>query len=130
MSISGNMVGMYSTIGKTFVLVDESGSEITGIITENVQVFDATPADVNVGKKFASNDGFSIGTQEIPDYNYAIIDVDGLCYEVRSTSMNCATKDGFISVFSYSTKYLNKYYNIANDKWYLENTFQTEWNPN
>ena len=55
--ISGNMVGMYSTIGKTLIIVDEEGNELTGVITDNVHVFDATPDDVKVGKKFASSDG-------------------------------------------------------------------------
>lgn len=60
--ISGNMVGMYSTFGKTLVLVDEDGNEITGVITENVQVFDATPADVKIGKIFAGDEGVKEGT--------------------------------------------------------------------
>ena len=55
--ISGNMVGSYSQIGKTFILVDEDGMELTGVITENVHVFDATPADVKIGKTFVSDDG-------------------------------------------------------------------------
>lgn len=60
--ISGNMVGSYSQMGKTFILVDESGTEITGVVTENVQAFDATAADVKIGKTFVSDDGCLEGT--------------------------------------------------------------------
>ena len=62
MSISGNMVGMYSSIGKTLVFVDSDGNEVTGVITENAQIFDATPADVKIGKTFAGEEGILEGT--------------------------------------------------------------------
>lgn len=60
--ISGNMVGSYSQIGKTFILVDESGAEITGVVTENVKAFNATAADVKIGKTFVSDEGVLEGT--------------------------------------------------------------------
>lgn len=63
--ISGNMVGMYSTIGKTLVLVDEDGNELTGVVTENVQMFDATPADVRINKTFVSDNGIETGENTI-----------------------------------------------------------------
>lgn len=62
MSISGNFVGSYSQIGKTFILTDESGLEITGVVTENAQVFDATAADIKIGKIAATNSGVTVGT--------------------------------------------------------------------
>ena len=68
MSISGNMVGMYSSIGKTLIFVDESGNELTGVITDKVQVFTAGDNDVREGMVYASNDGISTGTKEIPAY--------------------------------------------------------------
>lgn len=62
MSISGNLVGMYSSIGKTVILVDADGNEVTGVVTENVKVFDATPEDVKIGKTFAGEEGVLEGT--------------------------------------------------------------------
>ena len=38
--ISGNMVGSYSQLGKTFIITDADGNELTGVVTENVQIFD------------------------------------------------------------------------------------------
>lgn len=62
MSIFGNVVGGGSGFGKTIILEDESGNQIIGIVTESLQVFDATPADVKIGKKFASDNGIEVGT--------------------------------------------------------------------
>ena len=60
--IVGKMAGCYSPIGNTFILQDESGNELaTGVVTEQEQVFDATVADVKVGKTFASDDGVKVG---------------------------------------------------------------------
>jgi hypothetical protein len=63
--INGNMVGSYSQIGKTFILVDESGKELTGVVVEQETVFTATDNDVRSGKVYASNDGISVGTLEV-----------------------------------------------------------------
>lgn len=63
--ISGNMVGAYSQIGKTFILTDENGNEITGIVVDQETVFTATDSDVVEGKVYASNDGVSVGTLKI-----------------------------------------------------------------
>lgn len=68
MSISGNLVGSYSQIGKTFVLVDDAGNEFTGVVTDNMQVFDATDNDVRTGKTYVSDIGPSTGTKDIPAY--------------------------------------------------------------
>lgn len=68
--ISGNMVGSYSQIGKTFILVDESGNEITtGVVVGQETIFDATDNDVRVGSVYASDSGVSIGTKVIPTYH-------------------------------------------------------------
>lgn len=62
MSIYGNMVGGGgSGLGKTLIFEDEMGNSFTGVITENVQVFDATPADVKIGKRFVSDVGIAEG---------------------------------------------------------------------
>lgn len=61
MNISGGLVGSYSQLGKTIIIVDDAGNELTGVITENLQIFDATPADVKIGKTFASDEGIQVG---------------------------------------------------------------------
>ena len=61
MSISGNMVGSYSQIGRTFILEDSDGNTIEGVVVDQMTVFDATPEDVIVGKTFASNEGVKVG---------------------------------------------------------------------
>lgn len=67
--ISGNMVGSYSQIGKTFVLVDENGTELTGVVVDNPVVFTAGDNDVREGKVYASDSGVSTGTKDIPAYH-------------------------------------------------------------
>ena len=59
-------------------------------------------------------------------YNYAIIDETGWCYEVRSTSMNCDDEAFFIPIPEYNDIYMDKYYNVANGKWYHDAEFQNE----
>lgn len=66
--ISGNMVGSYSQIGKTFILMDENGNELVGVVTDSAKVFDATDNDVRDGKIYVSDSGVSIGTKDIPAY--------------------------------------------------------------
>lgn len=63
--ISGNMVGMYSSIGKTLVLVDADGNELTGVVVGSEIIFTATDSDVRAGKVYASNDGVSVGTLDV-----------------------------------------------------------------
>ena len=63
--ISGNMVGSYSSLGKTFILQDEDGNEITGVVVDSEIIFTATDSDVRAGKVYASNDGVSIGTLDV-----------------------------------------------------------------
>ena len=62
MSISGGLVGSYSSIGKTFILEDSDGNTINAVVVDRETVFNATPADVKIGKVFASEDGISVGT--------------------------------------------------------------------
>lgn len=66
--ISGNMVGSYSQIGKTFIFVDEEGNEINGVVVDQETVFTAGDNDVRNGLVYASDDGVSIGTKEILEY--------------------------------------------------------------
>lgn len=69
MSICGNMVGSYSQIGKTFVIMDEAGNELTGVATENEVIFTATDNDVREGSVYAGDAGVSTGTKVIPSYH-------------------------------------------------------------
>lgn len=62
-------------------------------------------------------------------YNYAIIEADGLCVEVRSTSRNYDGEEGYISIPEYNEEYIDKYYNTADGKWYEDAEFTTEWTP-
>lgn len=64
MKIVGNMVGCYSPIGKTFILEDESGNEITGIVVDKETIFTATASDIVKGKVAGTDAGVVIGTHE------------------------------------------------------------------
>ena len=64
MSIWGNVVGAYSPMGKTFILVDENGNEITGIVVDKETIFTATAADIVKGKVAGTDDGVVVGTHE------------------------------------------------------------------
>lgn len=66
--ISGNMVGSYSQMGKTFILLDENGNEITGVVVDQETIFTAGDNDVRDGMIYASDDGVSTGTKDIPAY--------------------------------------------------------------
>jgi hypothetical protein len=59
--IYGNMVGGGVAPLKTLILTDENGNEVVGVVTESIQIFDATPADVIIGKTFVSNEGIQVG---------------------------------------------------------------------
>lgn len=64
MKIVGNMVGCYSPMGKTFIIEDEDGNEITGIVVDQETVFTATAADIVKGKVAGTDDGVVVGTHE------------------------------------------------------------------
>ena len=66
--ISGNMVGSYSQMGKTFILMDEDGNEITGVVVDQETVFTAGDNDVREGFVYAGDSGVSTGTKDIPIY--------------------------------------------------------------
>lgn len=68
MSIAGNMVGSYSQMGKTFILTDSDGNEITGVVVGQEQVFTAGDNDVREGLVYAGDSGVSTGTKEILEY--------------------------------------------------------------
>ena len=127
--ISGNMVGSYSQLGKTLVLEDEQGNAITGVIVGQETIFDATPADVRFGKTFANDEGVQVGTQYMPQYNYAIVDTNSMCVDVCGTITNHNGETGYVVISTYNPVYIGKYYNTLNRKWYIEASFNTEWTP-
>ena len=60
--ICGNLVGGITGYGKTFVIVDEKGNELTGVLVDEITIFDATADDIKLGKIAASDSGIVIGT--------------------------------------------------------------------
>lgn len=63
--IVGNMVGSYSSIGKTYILEDSDGNEFVGVVVDSEVLFTAVDSDVRKGKVYASNEGVSVGTLEV-----------------------------------------------------------------
>jgi hypothetical protein len=70
MSIAGNMIGSYSQIGKTFVIVDDNENELMGVCTEQEVIFDATAADIKIGKIAATDSGVTEGENTITYRTY------------------------------------------------------------
>ncbi len=64
MKIVGNMIGCYSPMGKTFIIEDENGNEITGIVVDQETVFTATAADIVKGKVAGTDDGVVVGIHD------------------------------------------------------------------
>lgn len=60
----GNVCGGFGN-PKTYVLTDENGKEITGVLVDNLTVFTATPEDVRSGKVFAGDEGVKTGTNTL-----------------------------------------------------------------
>ena len=67
--IVGNFVGSYSQIGKTFIISDENGVEIAGVVTDKEVIFTANPErDIREGTVAATDDGIVTGSKRIPSY--------------------------------------------------------------
>lgn len=126
MSIIGNVVGCYSSLGKTMVLEDEYGNELTGVVVDQFALFDAEPDDVTLDKVFAGDNGVQVGTKHIPPYSYAIIDETGLCNDVCGTYLNHDGYNGYVVIPEYNPSYIGNYYNVADGKWYADAEFSVE----
>ena len=61
-TIYGNIVGGATDIGKTFILVDENDNEYTGVVVDELTLFNATADDLKLGKIAASDSGVITGT--------------------------------------------------------------------
>lgn len=57
----GNATGGFG-MPKTFVLVDENGNELTGIVVGEEVIFTATASDIVAGKTAATAEGVVTGT--------------------------------------------------------------------
>lgn len=67
LNVCGNASGGFG-FPKSLVIVDENGNEFTGVVTDEVKVFTATDNDVREGMVYASENGVSTGTKDIPAY--------------------------------------------------------------
>lgn len=65
--ILGNALGAFG-FPKTYILTDENGNELVGVVTESEIIFTATDNDVREGSVYAGDGGVSTGTKEIPPY--------------------------------------------------------------
>lgn len=83
MSIMGNIVGGSAPL-KTVIIQDKDGNEFTGVVTDKLTVFDATPSDVKIGKVFASDEGVAEG---IDTKTYRTIHANCLIYPGESFSI-------------------------------------------
>ena len=60
--IYGNIVGGSSGFGNTYLLEDEYGNQITGIVVDELTIFTATAEDIKFGKIAGTDSGVVIGT--------------------------------------------------------------------
>lgn len=65
--ISGNMVGGAAPL-RTLIITDADGNEVVGVVTGSEVVFTAKDNDVREGMVYASDNGVSVGTKNIPAY--------------------------------------------------------------
>lgn len=61
MGIYGNATGGFC-MPKTFILTDENGNEVIGIVVGEEVVFTATADDIVKGKIAGTSEGITIGT--------------------------------------------------------------------
>lgn len=54
---------------KTYILVDENGTEIPAVLVDEEVIFTATANDIREGAVAATGDGVTVGTKVIPSYN-------------------------------------------------------------
>ena len=64
MRITGNMVGCYSPMGKSFIFEDENGNEIVGVVVNQETIMTATSSDILAGKTAGTEEGIVVGTHE------------------------------------------------------------------
>lgn len=60
--ICGNVVGGASSFGKTFLIEDQDGNQLTGVVVDELTIFTATAEDIKIGKTAATDSGIVTGT--------------------------------------------------------------------
>lgn len=60
--ICGNVVGGIVGCCKSFILEDENGNQVTGIVVDEVTLLTATAEDIKEGKTACTDSGVIIGT--------------------------------------------------------------------
>ena len=65
--ILGNATGGFG-FPKTYIITDSDGNELTCVYVESETIFTATDNDVREGMVYASDNGVSEGTKNIPAY--------------------------------------------------------------
>lgn len=65
--IYGNMIGG-AGLAQTYILEDDDGNQIVGVLSDEPVVLDATANDIRTGKKAATDFGVTTGTKDIPSY--------------------------------------------------------------
>jgi hypothetical protein len=61
-TICGNLVGGIVGYGKSFLLVDENGTELNGMVVDELTLLTATPEDIKLGKTAGTDSGIVTGT--------------------------------------------------------------------
>ena len=104
--INGNTIGIGSAPLKTVILTDENGTEITGVITGSEVVFTATDNDVRSGMVYASDEGVSTGTKDIPvyyaSYGHKIIFANS---EATISTLEYDYKNLIVTISTYDTSW-------------------------
>lgn len=78
-----------SDIGDTYILEDEDGNELVGVLVSQEIVFDATPNDIRFGKVAATETGVTKGTKVIPSYNTT----EGICVVLPDRPLSIRVND-------------------------------------
>jgi hypothetical protein len=65
----GNVTFKVSTEANTYIIEDEYGNEVVGVLVDELTAFDATPNDIRLGKVAATDVGVVVGEKVIPTYN-------------------------------------------------------------
>jgi hypothetical protein len=60
--ICGNIVGGIIGYGKSFILEDENGNQLTGFVVDEVTLLTAEAKDITLGKTAGTNSGIVTGT--------------------------------------------------------------------
>lgn len=125
--INGNAVGGIVGYGKTFILIDENGNELTGVVVDEEVIFTADPnTDIRDGKVAATDVGVVTGTTTIPNYEttqgFCVV-APGSTFEISTLKNNNIYDYSFLQciIVLYSTDVnnsVNAEYVVINDAMY------------